>query len=178
MNKANQTGPGDFVISGESVVSPAGNLEIERKFLVEHPRGDVEAGEGHQLKQGYLALTDTTEVRLRQMDTAYYLAVKLGQGFVRSEREIQLSGEQFEELWPATKGKRIEKCRYLFAEGGCELVYDVYGGGLAGLRTVEIEFSSEEAGLEYAPLEWFGHEVTGDRRYQNGQLAVNGVPAG
>ena len=53
---------------------------------------------------------------------------------------------------------------------------DVYGDALAGLLTAEIEFGSTEASAAFAPPDWLGTEVTGDRRYANQSLALHGPP--
>jgi CYTH domain-containing protein len=53
---------------------------------------------------------------------------------------------------------------------------DVYDGALDGLRTVEIEFGSLEASERFAPPPWIGHELTGDKRYANQSLALDGRP--
>ena len=52
-------------------------------------------------------------------------------------------------------------------------------GGLEGLMTVEVEFRSEEDYHKFKASsvpEWFGKEVTGDARYINQNLAMNGLP--
>jgi CYTH domain-containing protein len=53
---------------------------------------------------------------------------------------------------------------------------DLFDGGLAGFRLVEVEFPSVEASRVFTPPDWFGAEVTEDKRYKNKWLAVNGIP--
>ena len=53
---------------------------------------------------------------------------------------------------------------------------DVYDGAHDGLVTAEIEFGSVEACERFSPPAWLGREVTGDARYANQSLAVNGRP--
>ena len=53
---------------------------------------------------------------------------------------------------------------------------DVYDGALDGLLTVEIEFGSPEASEAFAPPPWIGRELTGDKRYANQSLALEGRP--
>jgi CYTH domain-containing protein len=37
---------------------------------------------------------------------------------------------------------------------------------------VEVEFPSEAAARAFVPPDWFGEDVTGDRRYRNRTLAL------
>ena len=92
------------------------------------------------------------------------------------EREIELTEEQFQELWPATEGRRVEKTRYDFDMPDGTVIIDVYGGRLEGLLTAEVEFSSIEESESFSSPEWFGTEVTADSRYKNGHLASHGIP--
>lgn len=88
-------------------------------------------------------------------------------------REIEIDEDQFNALWNATEGKRIEKTRYEIPHEDGVIELDVYHGGLDGLVTAEMEFDSEEKSDKFSPPEWFGEEVTGDKKYKNQQLAMN-----
>ena len=151
-------------------------VEIERKWLVQ----DLPDGSGHEGKeviQGYIAIAaDGTEVRLRQTDGKFFQTVKSGGVLVRDETELELSKDQFEALWKATAGRRIEKTRYKLHWRGNQLELDVYQGSLAGLIVAEVEFPSAEASAQFTPPPWFGPEVTDDERYKNVNLALHGGP--
>ena len=150
-------------------------MEIERKFLVEqHPsdRGFTSAA----LRQGYLLIGDGGEVRIRDAGGVHTLTVKSRGSLSREEHEISLSREQFDELWPATLGRRVEKTRHEFALDGMAAALDVFEGDLSGLVTVEVEFPSLSAARAFVPPEWFGREVTEDASYKNASLAVHGRP--
>ncbi|MCP8895294.1 CYTH domain-containing protein [Shinella daejeonensis] len=148
--------------------------EIERKFLVEGP---VPQGLPFEpIRQGYLTATsDSVEVRLRQKGGDYFLTLKSDGDLVREEYEIAIEITQFETLWPATEGRRVEKNRHHGTlPGGQEFELDVFGGHLAPLTLVEVEFPSEEAASAFDPPRWFGREVTQDKRYKNKALALSG----
>ncbi|WP_232844982.1 CYTH domain-containing protein [Paracoccus onubensis] len=84
----------------------------------------------------------------------------------REEREIAIGAAQFQSLWPATEGRRVEKTRRLgILPGGQVFEFDVFSGHLAPLMLVELQFSSEEAASALVPPTWFGKEVTEDKRY-------------
>ncbi|WP_134681803.1 CYTH domain-containing protein [Paracoccus ravus] len=147
--------------------------EIERKFLL-RALPDLAGISAVAIRQGYVtAPQDSTELRLRQAGERHFLSVKGGEGLVRTEREVPLTAEQFEALWPETRDRRVEKTRYKGAVGG-GLVYelDIYEGALKGLMTVEVEFTSEAEAVAFLPPDWFGKDVTLDKRYRNKALAV------
>jgi CYTH domain-containing protein len=153
-------------------------VEIERKFLVDEPPGDLDRYPSEPIQQGYLALTDEgVEVRVRRRGQQAALTVKSGGGRIRLEEEIEIDERRFASLWPLTESRRIEKVRHLVPAGsGLTIELDVYGGHLAGLVTAEVEFGSEDASEAFDPPEWLGPEVTDDPRYKNRALAVDGLP--
>ena len=149
--------------------------EIERKFLVtEMPRAESAAA---TIEQGYLALDERAEVRLRRIDGELLLTAKTGHGEVREEVEVSIHPKAFEELWPLTAERRVRKVRHYVPLGeGLRAEIDVYDGDLDGLRTAEIEFDSRAAADAFVPPPWLGPELTGDERYANQTLATVGLP--
>ena len=55
-------------------------------------------------------------------------------------------------------------------------VMDFYKGELSGLAVCEVEFDDENQAKEFLPPYFFGKEITGDARYRNRNLALNGLP--
>ena len=154
-------------------------MEIERKFLVRDPAAELPAERAEPIRQGYLAVDgDGIEVRVRERAGRATLTVKQGLGLVRLEEEISIGRERFGRLWPLTEGRRIEKVRHLLPVDGATLEVDVYGGALAGLVVAEVEFGTVAESEAFAPPAWLGDEVTGDPRYVNRALAVDGWPDG
>jgi adenylate cyclase len=148
-------------------------MEVERKFLVERLPEEVERAPSRRIDQGYVALDDGAEVRVRRYGDDLWLTIKGAGGLARVEEELPLSQEQFDSLWPLTEGRRIEKARRRLPDG---VEVDVYDGALAGLMVAEIEFASEDESAAFDPPGWFGQEVTEDARYKNRALAVDGRP--
>lgn len=147
-------------------------LEIERKFLVRKMPGDLASFPHREITQGYLvSLDDGTQVRLRKSGAKYSLTFKRGAGNVREEREVELTAEQFDALWPATAGKRLVKTRYEIPLGARVVEIDVYHDRHEGLVVAEVEFDNEEAARHFQPPDWLGDDVTGDPRYSNQLLA-------
>jgi adenylate cyclase len=153
-------------------------VEIERKLLVDAPPDDLGAWDAVRLEQGYLAITDEVEVRVRRKDGARaVLTVKSAPGLSRVEEELAVDGGAFERLWPLTAGRRVVKVRHRRQERpGVLLELDVYEGELSGLMTLEVEFPDEDAARAWTPPPWAGREVTGDKAYANQSLAVRGRP--
>jgi adenylate cyclase len=151
-------------------------MEIERKFLVPEQPGDLESSRSGHIEQGYLAIGEPAEVRLRRVGDERTLTVKRGSGAVRDEQEIELPPDQFDRLWPLTEGLRVTKTRHWIPSGERTIELDVYEGPLEGLRTAEVEFPSEPDSESFEPPAWFGDEVTDDDRYKNEALARDGIP--
>src|SRR5690242_3284752 len=130
------------------------------------------------IEQGYLALDERGEVRLRRQGGELLLTAKTGRGEVREEVEVPIEPRAFEALWPLTAGRRLRKVRhYVPLREELRAEIDVYTGALDGLRTAEIEFESIEQADRFRPPSWLGAELTGDERYANQSLATRGLPA-
>lgn len=147
--------------------------EIERKFRLAEPPGWISRYQAKLIRQGYLAVSDKAEVRLRKIADEHFLTVKVGHGLVRREVEIELDPAQFAELWPLTESRRLLKARRRIPLGDEEksAEVDVYKEDLHGLVLAEIEFASEAESERFEVPDWLGAEVTGDQRYANQSLA-------
>ena len=152
-------------------------MEIERKYFVTELPPELDSVLGISIRQGYVAITDSDfELRFRQKDDSFYQTIKQGTGLVRQEYEIELTRNQFKSLWPLTESRRIQKVRYKLPVGDLTYEIDIFGEPLKGLQLVEVEFDSLEESSTFVPPDWFGEEVTEDRRYKNRQLALHGLP--
>src|SRR4051812_48208054 len=107
--------------------------EIERKFLLDEAPPWLGEHPSEAIRQGYLAIGDDAEVRLRMRNREPLLTVKRGSGRVREEIEVDIGGEQFDRLWPLTEGRRVTKRRHRVDLGGLTAEVDVYSGSLEGL---------------------------------------------
>jgi adenylate cyclase len=152
-------------------------MEVERKFLLAEPPS-LEGRESRPIEQGYLAVGEGGEVRLRRVGDEQWLTVKRGAGLSRDELEIELSSEQFETLWPLTDGRRLTKRRHVIPHEGLEVELDVYEGDLEGLVLAEVEFAGEDEARAFEPPEWLGEDVTEHAGYKNESLAEHGRPDG
>ena len=163
------------VMSEKSAEHP--EMEIERKFLVSEVPESASAASPIPIVQGYIAVEPGgREVRLRRKGDRFFQTIKSGTGITRLETEIELTGEQFEKLWPQTDGRRIEKDRREVPHRGHVIELDVFGGALDGLVIAEVEFGSLEDSRAFEPPDWLGEEVTEEAGYHNRNLALHGRP--
>ncbi len=153
-------------------------MEIERKFLVPSLPDDLECYPSSAIDQGYLALTpEGVEVRIRRKGPDCFLTVKHGPGLSRIEVELPLPAAQFAQLWPLTAGRQLRKIRHdLPGPDGLVYELDVYTDALAGLQTVDVEFSDVASAHAFQPPAFFGREIGGDPDYRNERLSRCGLP--
>jgi adenylate cyclase len=152
-------------------------VEIERKWVPAAPPPGLAGHESRRVEQGYVALDENAEVRVRRAGDKRTLTIKSAPAMVRTEEELPLSAEQFDTLWPLTDGRRVVKTRYLVPlADDLTAEVDVYEDALDGLVTAEVEFPSEEAAERFVAPGWLGRDVTGDKRYAKRALAVDGLP--
>jgi adenylate cyclase len=154
-------------------------MEIERKFCLPVAPDWLGGCPSRRIRQGYVALADDVEVRVRifdDEDEEPVLTVKRGHGERRAEVEFSIDPDDAEQLWALTEGRRVRKRRHLAERGSGSFEIDVYEGDLDGLVTAEIEFEDEAAAAAFEAPEWLGPELTGDERYENRTLATEGRP--
>lgn len=143
--------------------------EIERKFLV---RGDAwrPGPDGTLQRQGYLAITERTTVRVRVEGTRATLTIKGAQvGLTRPEYEYEIPPADAEAMLASLCGLVVEKTRYVREHAGRTWEIDVFHGANAGLVTAEVELASEADEVALPP--WAGAEVSHDVRYRVAWLA-------
>ena len=155
-------------------LSPHQSLEIERKFLVfasELP-AEILTCPSRDIRQGYLAIQENREVRIRQFGDEYFQTVKIGSGLTRIEQEFKIEKSVFDGLWPLIVGRGIEKQRYdcSIYIGQDNITVDIFGGHLQGLVVLEVEFPSTTMANGFFPPQWVKNEVTTDKRFKNSSL--------
>lgn len=147
--------------------------EIERKFLVHQLPESLDDYHRRIIAQGYLVLEENgLEIRLRRANGDHCLTIKRKEGLDREEYNIPLTKEQWDELWPLTAGRRLEKVRHDIPSGKLTVELDVFRGRNEGVIVAEVEFASLDEAHAFTPLPWFGQEVTGEAKYSNRHLAV------
>jgi CYTH domain-containing protein len=148
--------------------------EIERKFLLKRLPAGLKKFPHDTIEQGYLAVgRGGLQVRLRKKGSVRSLTFKQATRGGREEREIRLSQEQFNALWPATAGRRLTKVRYDVPWKKHTIEIDVYRGRHDGLVVAEVEFADQRSCAAFEPPDWIGRDVTGKPKYSNVLLALD-----
>ncbi len=159
------------------------STEIERKYLVKYLPERFFDYNHRELEQAYTVLGDDgSEVRVRLVRHGdrerYFYTEKSGGTLSRTEHELEITKKEYKSLSAKAISKFVKKARYYIPLYGDTLVaeLDLYHGGLAGLVTVEVEFDSIEDSNAFTAPDWFGEEITEDKRYKNKNLARFGKP--
>lgn len=158
------------------------HAEPERKYGVAELPPDYDANPRIEIRQGYICIGKGQKVRVRESFTedgtvVYTQTTNNGdRGKDKHSPEVEIPKEMFEAMWPATKGRRTYKTRYLVPIGDLTAELDEYHRDLEGNYSVEVEFPSLLAYDLFEKPDWFGAEVTHDRRYSNSQLSKHGWP--
>ena len=91
---------------------------------------------------------------------------------INNEIEVFLTKEGYEHLKEKVDDNLIIKTRYIIPlEDGHTGELDVFGGVLEGLYFIEVEFESEDDAKNFVPPDWFGENVSDDKRYANSYLS-------
>lgn len=171
-------------------------VEIERKFLVNELPGELDSYPFHVIEQGYLNVFPA--IRVRREDDFYYMTYKgdvTAEGNLgKTEYNLPLDKVSYEHLVEKADGNLIRKKRYLiplnenaFTEdyteehqgiaemigsGAIKIELDIFAAPFEEYILAEVEFPDEESAANYIPADWFGREVTGDRRYSNAYMST------
>jgi CYTH domain-containing protein len=150
--------------------------EIERKFLVKSDAWLARSEASITIVQCYLAVTAERSIRVRisNGDKAR-LTLKFGSDLnVRDEFEYDIPLDEAREMQAFALGKVITKTRHHVRHAGYLYEVDVFSGDLDGLVVAELE--TPDRVQDDALPDWLGPDITGEIRYSNASLALNGFP--
>lgn len=152
----------------------AGQLEIERKFLLSGLPERVRGEPASEVSQGWIPGAELHE-RVRRIrgtnGDLFTRTLKFGVGLRRTEIEEPTTPDVFDSLWPLTAGKRVEKRRYEVPDG--ELVWEVDQFADRDLVLAEVELPSEQTEVELPGWlkPYVVREVTDEPEFVNLNLA-------
>lgn len=154
--------------------------EIEKKFLIKGIPNNLEKYESNKIIQGYLNVASEPVLRVRAKDDKYFLTYKSSAPELVSldcnicnEYELPISLDAFEHLKNKIDGNLIVKIRYYIKlNNNLTAELDVFEGKLDGLVLVEVEFEHEDDAKSFIKPDWFGEDVSKDRRYRNSFLSM------
>jgi adenylate cyclase len=145
--------------------------EIERKFFVCSDAWRAQVHRSERYRQGYLANTALSSIRVRVCEDRAWLNIKQAvPGRQRHEYDYPIPiVDAREMLANLCEGHRIEKTRYHVYCGSQLWEIDEFEGANLGLTVAEIELESAQQAFERPA--WLGREITDDPRYYNNMLA-------
>lgn len=152
----------------------APGTEVERKYLLDAMPTLPTGGAVEEIAQGYLPGTNVTErVRAVTRDgtTRWVRTVKSGTGIARTELEDEVSHAMFDALWPLTAGRQLRKRRHLVPVGDDTWTVDEFLDRPLVLAEIELAAATDEVAMPEWLTVHLVREVTGERAYQNAQLA-------
>lgn len=157
-------------------------MEIERKYLVRELPANLDSYPHVEIEQGYLCTSPT--LRIRKAGDAYILTVKEkvitdSSALHNREEEFSLSADKYELMKAKCDGRMVSKTRYridlrrsegdgMYSNLVAEL--DIFHGHNEGLRLVEVEFPDTATADSFVKPDWFGEDVSKDKRYRNSAL--------
>ena len=147
-------------------------MEIERKFLVTKLPDNLKDYPHDELSQAYVSTSPV--IRVRKKNDDYILTLKSGGMLAREEIEMPITEASFNHLKNKRDGMIISKTRYKIPEEhGYTIELDLFHDAYEGFCMAEVEFGSVEEAKAFLPPDWFGKEVTFDRRFHNSWLCGN-----
>ncbi|MDF2512439.1 MAG: adenylate cyclase, partial [Herbinix sp.] len=162
-------------------------MEIERKYRIKYIPGELTQFKYKKIEQGYLCHKPT--IRIRKSNEDYILTYKSKFGIekkgekeaiINNEIELPLTEEAYLTLKEKIDGNLIHKTRYLIPlEDDLTAELDIFEQQLQGLVFAEVEFPDEKSADDFTAPEWFGEELSFDKRYSNYNLSkLNGLDFG
>ncbi|WP_315919128.1 CYTH domain-containing protein [Mesorhizobium sp. SP-1A] len=150
--------------------------EIERKFLVRDGSWREASETSISFVQFYIAISSERSVRLRISNgRSAKLTLKFGSDLAaRDEFEYTVPIADAREMMQFAVGKVIRKTRHHVRHRGYLYEVDVFNDVFDGMVIAELETPDAVPDDMLPP--WLGAEVTGDMRYSNASLALNGFP--
>ncbi len=153
-------------------------METERKFIILKPIEDYREYPSRHIEQAYLCTQGCT-IRIRKLDDTCYLTLKRnlskqfgGAAIVNHEVEEEIPLSTYEHLLSKTEGQLVQKRRYYIPHEDHIIELDVFEGCLSGLMVAEIEYESMDDVETVLIPDWFGPEVTHDKRFRNSYLST------
>lgn len=160
-------------------------MEIERKYRLKTLPENLESYPHYTIEQGYLCtdpvvrvrrsgpLTDGKKVYKKGHCTLVYKSSGL---LAHEEESFSLSDEAYQHLKGKADGVVIKKTRYRIPYDPYVIELDLFENVKDPkapdqlLRMAEVEFPSVEEADSFEPADWFGEDVTMDKRYHNSAM--------
>lgn len=149
-------------------------IERERKWLFEGvvPEG-LNVIDKCEILQGYISVDPEVRLRFKKKNDSeldFKMEIKGDGDLERAELPFKLTKEQFQRLMNIVGIKECQLIHkdftsYEYGDNVIE-VSEVDKDSTNSFKYIEVEFKTVEEAQEFQPLDWFGREVTYDKRYK------------
>ncbi len=161
----------DIFFSLKNKLNDNSSLEIERKFLLKSIPDLNDCIACHNIEQFYLLndITEKSSVRIRKSDGVFIFTFKKGRGISKIEIEFEISKENYFDFEKIIISKNIiKKTRFEYdLKNGLIAEIDFFSEKFKDYIVCEVEFLTEKDAQDFVPPEWFGEDVSNDRKYGN-----------
>ncbi len=149
--------------------------EIEDKFLVTNDFWRAIAHESSHITQTYLCMSRIITIRTRlETNRPAIFCVKLAERTDGTPEYEWRMPNWLARLCSKWQSRTLQKIRHRVAWDELVIEVDEFLGDLSGLVVAEVEVPS--VGFNYTKPNWFGKDVTRDKRYKNVLLLRDGIP--
>jgi CYTH domain-containing protein len=152
------------------------NTLIRRKFILLARPENISEIKGIEYEQGYIVSDPARDLRLRRQGRKYFLSCREKVNFPTSYKEIPVTKNLFEELWPFTQGRRISFKRHTFFIKDLKLEMDSFCGEYAPLEIAKIFFPTAAHSKVFEKPAFLGEEVTRREEYETLHMSLHGAP--
>lgn len=143
--------------------------EYERKFLVSGDGWKSHVARTAEIVQGYIAITEASEVRVRVEGERAEITVKSRDaGVRRDEVNIPIEVSNARALLETFATETIAKTRHELDFAPQQWTVDVFHGPSQGLVLLEVEGTGLQS---IRPPEWAVQDVTADPRFRNSYIS-------
>ena len=102
---------------------------------------------------------------------SYWRTIKIGRGLERVELEDEIQQGLFDQLWPATEGKRLSKVRWKVAADAHVWEIDSFTDRALVLAEVEMKSVDEKVAIPTWLAQHIVRDVTDEAEFTNWALA-------
>lgn len=103
--------------------------------------------------------------------TEYFKTIKKWHWLIRKENEEKISKETWDKLWKKLSNRYLQKTRYYIAYQNKIIELDIFDWKLDWTILAEVEFASYLESKKFLVPNWFGPEITNNKKFGNANLA-------
>lgn len=147
----------------------------ERRFLLTQIPGHVNDLRSTTIQRGYFCNKSSCEILIEKRGWKHFQIIHTKKNKKRKTLTIQISRKQFKLLWEGTLDSRIFKTEITTQSTIGSIHIDAYLKDLRGLIIAKVNFPDRHSAQAFSPPDWFGAEITYDKRFYDQALATDSI---